>query len=90
MLTLKRRRNRRVPPRGGRGAILGLFFCFAQCSILAVGVSSGLVVLLSASPKPLSSHSEGQHYALPRKRNGWTWEPTSKRTSRLWRLTTAR
>ena len=35
MLTLKRRRKRRVLPRRGRGAILGLFFCFAQCSIPA-------------------------------------------------------
>jgi hypothetical protein len=40
MLTLKRRRKRRVPPRRGRGAILGLFFCCAQCSILAVVVST--------------------------------------------------
>ena len=44
MLTLKRRRKRRVPPQRGRGAILGLFFCCAQCSILAVGVSIGPVV----------------------------------------------
>jgi hypothetical protein len=38
MLTLKRRRKRRVPPRRGRGEISGLFFCFAQCSILAMVV----------------------------------------------------
>jgi hypothetical protein len=42
MLTLKRRRRRRVPPQRGRGAILGLFFCCAQCSMLAVGVSRDL------------------------------------------------
>jgi hypothetical protein len=45
MLTLKRRRKRRVPPQRGRGAISGLFFCFAQCSILTVGVSSGSAFL---------------------------------------------
>jgi hypothetical protein len=39
MLTLKRRCGRRVPPPRGRGAILGLFFCYAQCSKLTVGVS---------------------------------------------------
>jgi len=39
MLTLKRRRKRRVPPRRGRGAILGFFSCCAQCSILTVGMS---------------------------------------------------
>ena len=44
MLTLKRRRRRRVPPQRGRGEISGLFFCCAQCSILAVGMSSGPVV----------------------------------------------
>jgi hypothetical protein len=53
MLTLKWMRRRRVPPQRGRGAISGLFFCFAQCSILAVGVSSNRVVFLSAFPKPL-------------------------------------
>jgi hypothetical protein len=58
MLTLKRRRKRRVPPQRGRGAILGLFFCCAQCSISAVVVSSNRVVSLSAFPKSLSSHSE--------------------------------
>jgi hypothetical protein len=43
MLTLKHRRKRRVPPQRGRGAILGLFFCFAQCSTPAAVVSrSGL------------------------------------------------
>jgi hypothetical protein len=40
MLTLIWRRKRWVPPRTGRGAILGLFFCCAQCSILAVVVST--------------------------------------------------
>jgi len=42
MLTLKRRRRRRVPPQRGRGAISGLFFCFAQSSISALVVSTGL------------------------------------------------
>jgi hypothetical protein len=41
MLTLKRRRKRRFPPQRGRGAILGLFFCCAQCSISAAVVSIG-------------------------------------------------
>jgi hypothetical protein len=41
MLTVSWRRKRRVPPRRGRGAIPGLIFCFAQCSMRAVGVSSG-------------------------------------------------
>ena len=27
---------------------------------------------------------------LPRRRGGWTWEPTSTKSSRLWRLTSAR
>jgi hypothetical protein len=58
MLTLQRRRQRRVPPQRGRGAILGLFSCCAQCSISAVVVSSNRVVSLSAFPKSLSSHSE--------------------------------
>ena len=89
MLTLKRRRKRRIPPQRGRGEISGLFFRFAQGSILAVAVSRNRVVL-SASPKLLSSHSEAQHCPLPRKRNGRNWEPTSKRTSGLWRLTSAR
>jgi len=53
MLTLKRRRKRRVPPQRGRGVISGLFFCCAQSSILAVGVSRGRVVVLIAFPKPL-------------------------------------
>jgi hypothetical protein len=41
MLTLKRRRKRRVPPQRGRGEISGPFFCFAQGSISAVAVSTG-------------------------------------------------
>ena len=45
MLTVSWRRKRRVPPRRGRGAILGLVFCCAQCSILAVAVSIGSAVL---------------------------------------------
>ena len=39
MLTLKRRRKRRVPPQRGRGAILGRFSYCAQSSTLAVAVS---------------------------------------------------
>ena len=41
MLTLKRRHRRRVPRQRGRGAISGLFFCCAQCSIPVVVVSNG-------------------------------------------------
>ena len=40
MLTLKRKGRRRVPPQRGRGAILGLFFCCAQCNISAVAMST--------------------------------------------------
>jgi hypothetical protein len=49
MLTLKRRRTRRVPPQRGRGEISGLFFCCAQCSILMVAVSMGLIALAGRS-----------------------------------------
>jgi hypothetical protein len=45
MLTLKRRRKRRVPPKRGRGAISGPFFCCAQCNTATVAVSSGSAVL---------------------------------------------
>jgi hypothetical protein len=41
MLTVSWRRKRRVPPRRGRGAIPGLFFCCAQPSTPAVAVSTG-------------------------------------------------
>ena len=40
MLTLKRRRKRRIPPQRGRGAISAPFFCFAQFSIPTVGCQS--------------------------------------------------
>jgi hypothetical protein len=45
MLTLKRRRRRRVPPQRGRGVISGLLFCCAQSSMLAVAVPIGSAVL---------------------------------------------
>jgi len=45
MLTLKRRRKRRVTPRRGRGEISGLFFCCAQSSIPVAVVSTGSAVL---------------------------------------------
>jgi hypothetical protein len=50
MLTLSWKRKRRVPPQRGRGAISGLFFCFAQCSILAVGASRNQVDPFGFSP----------------------------------------
>jgi hypothetical protein len=51
MFTLKRRRKRRVPSQRGRGAISGLFFCFAQFSIPTKGVSSNRVVLFECFSK---------------------------------------
>jgi hypothetical protein len=45
MLTLKRRRKRRIQRQRGRGAIPGLVFCCAQSSMLAVAVSIGSAVL---------------------------------------------
>jgi hypothetical protein len=34
--------------------------------------------------------SGGRRLNLPRRRSGWTWGPTLKKSSRLWRLTSAR
>jgi hypothetical protein len=49
MLTVSRRRRRRVPPRRGRGSLPGPFFCCAQCSIWAAVVSTGPVVATARS-----------------------------------------
>jgi hypothetical protein len=64
MLTLKRRRKRRFPPLRGRGAILGLFFCCAQCSIPAAVLSTGPVAAIARN---------SAHACLPHCTSHLTW-----------------
>jgi hypothetical protein len=58
MLTVSWRRKRRVPPQRGRGAILGLFFCCAQCSTVTVVPSSNQGDPFGFFPKAASCHAE--------------------------------
>ena len=69
MLTLKRRCRRRVPPQRGRGAILGLFFCCAQCSIPVAEVSTG--------PALATAHSFARGFAATREIVPFRWGNTT-------------
>jgi hypothetical protein len=64
MLTVSWRHKRRVPPRRGRGAILGLFFCFAQSNISGAGVSMAVPALTGRSGSLCSSLLLGHYPGL--------------------------
>jgi hypothetical protein len=66
MLTVSRKHRRRIPLRRGRGAISGLFFCCAKCSIRAAGVSTRpALVTVRSFPHGSAATPEGVRLHCP-------------------------